>query len=210
MQEAFFFGPDDRQLFAVYHPSASMGARVLTVICPPLFAELNRTHSLLQRLAQSLSERGQHILRLDYSGTGDSFGRLDDASLEDWERDIVLAIEEGRDLSGCRTIRLLGVRGSAPLVCRAAGGQKGIDKIVLWDPIPGGAAYLKSLLRQQESMLEHHHPVSNVRPNAGRISVARIRCLFGRGDRESPCCGHNAGSVLAFARRFNESRPDNL
>lgn len=156
MHEAFFFGPSHRQLFAVYHPPIGVGNNVLTVICPPLLAELNSTYSLLGKLARSLAEQGQHVLRMDYSGTGDSFGRLEEVTIADWVEDIELAIQEGRELTGCSAIRVLAVRASALLACKAVGAGDDIERLVLWDPIFDAAEYLRSLMRQQMTVLERH------------------------------------------------------
>ena len=42
----------------------------------------------------ALAERGQHVLRFDYRGTGDSFGELAEVSVHDWVEDIALAVRE--------------------------------------------------------------------------------------------------------------------
>ena len=54
MIEAFFFGPSNQQVFAIYHPPAGGSGQVLTVICPPLFNEYMRTQLALRELAISL------------------------------------------------------------------------------------------------------------------------------------------------------------
>jgi len=156
MQEPFYFGPEDRQIFGVYHPALGASGAVLTVICPPLFSEFNRTYSALRNLALALVQKGQHVLRMEYSGTGESFGALADASPDDWVEEISLAIDEGRDLSGCRRVRLLGVRGSALLAARAAADNAAVDRLVLWDPFADGASLLRSLEREQANLLREH------------------------------------------------------
>lgn len=168
MHEAFFFGPADRQIFAIYHPPVIADKRVLTVICPPLFAEFNRTHSILRKLAVSLAEHGQHVLRIDYSGTGDSFGNLEELTLSDWVDDIALAVQEGRDLSGCTTVRILGVRASALLACKAATTMSDVERLVLWDPVSDGRQYLKELQIEQLAILEQHPHLE--RPERNRLS----------------------------------------
>ena len=72
MMEAFFFGSSEQQLFGSYHPPFSGNGQVLTVICSPRFSEFARTHGALRKLAISIAEMGQHVLRFDYRGTGDS------------------------------------------------------------------------------------------------------------------------------------------
>jgi predicted alpha/beta hydrolase len=139
--EAFFFGSSNRQLFASYHPPTSGNGRVLTIICPPLFIEYTRTWIALRKLAISLAERGQHVLRFDYQGTGDSFGDLERIAISDWIEDIKLAVDEGRELSGSSVVRLLGVRISAALACLAVGAENHVQRLVLWDPVFDGAGY---------------------------------------------------------------------
>src|SRR4029077_11133842 len=93
--EAFFFGPSNQQLFANYHLPAGGNGRVLAVICPPLFSDYTRTQLALRTLAISLAASGQHVLRLDYRGTGDSFGDLGEVAISDWVEDIAFAVQEG-------------------------------------------------------------------------------------------------------------------
>jgi alpha-beta hydrolase superfamily lysophospholipase len=154
VSEAFFFGPSNQQVFASYHPPIGGNGQVLTIICPPLFHEYMRTQLALRELAISLAERGQHVLRFDYRGTGDSFGDLGEVVLSDWVEDIALAVREGRDLSGSSVVRLLGVRAGALLVCRSAGASSDIQRLVLWDPVPDGAGYLQALRRIQLGIIK--------------------------------------------------------
>jgi len=162
MIEPFFFGPGDEQLFATYHPPATGHARLLTVICPPLFSEYMRTQLVLRELAITLADRGQHVLRFDYRGTGDSFGDLAEVAISDWLEDILLAIREGRDLSGSTMVQLVGVRAGALLACKAAGASDDVQRVVLWDPVPDGAQYLQILRRVQVAILKRNRYLSRV------------------------------------------------
>lgn len=160
MHEAFFFGAADQRIFATYHPAASGSSQVLTVICPPLFSDYMRTHLALRGIALALSERGQSVLRFDYRGTGDSFGDLGEVAVADWLEDIALAVQEGLEISGSRTVRLLGVRASALMACVAARTLTDVQRVVFWDPVPDGAGYLQALRRIQKGMLEYNYHVS--------------------------------------------------
>lgn len=152
MHEAFFFGPGNHRIFANYHPAAGGGGQVLTVICPPLFSDYMRTQLALRELAISLAERGQHVLRFDYGGTGDSFGEIGEIAVSDWLEDIALAVQEGREISGSSVVRLLGVRAGALLACRSVGASGDVQRLVLWDPVPDGASYLQELRRLQVAL----------------------------------------------------------
>jgi pimeloyl-ACP methyl ester carboxylesterase len=160
MIEPFFFGPCHQQVFAIYHPPLGGSGQVLTVLCPPVFNEYMRTHLALRELAIALAERGQHVLRLDYRGTGDSFGELGDVAISDWVEDIALAVREGCAISGSSAVRLLGVRAGALLACKAVGATKGVQRLVLWDPVPDGAGYLQARRRMQAMMLQQNASLS--------------------------------------------------
>jgi len=154
VQTALFLGSNNRQVFAIYHPPVENGSQVLTVICPPLFNEYMRTQLALRELAISLAESGQHVLRIDYRGTGDSLGELGEVAISDWLEDIALAVREGRDLSGSSVVRLLGVRAGALLACRSAGASGDVERLVLWDPVPDGVDYLQTMRRIQVAIIE--------------------------------------------------------
>jgi pimeloyl-ACP methyl ester carboxylesterase len=156
VHEAFFFGSGERRLFANYHPPIDAGRGDLVVVCPPLFAEYMRTHLALRELAITLAERGQHVLRFDYRGTGDSAGELSDVTTKDWVEDIALAIQEGRDLTGVDEVRLVGVRAGGLLAYSAARSLDTVRQLVLWDPVASGALYLESLQRTQADMLKRN------------------------------------------------------
>jgi acyl transferase domain-containing protein/acyl carrier protein len=194
-QTAFFFGPSNQQVFAIYHRPLGGRGQVLTVICPPLFNEYMRTQLALRELAISLAERGQHVVRFDYRGTGDSFGDLDEVTISDWVEDIALAVREGCDLSGSSLVQLLGVRGGALLACRSVGACTEVQRLVLWDPVPDGAGYLQALRRIQ-------------------VAVTKANVYLSRADRRETLyeyAGHRLSErMLDEFRLLNASAYSNL
>jgi len=155
VQTPLLLGPSNRQVFAVYHPPAESAGRALTVICPPLFNEYMRTQLALRELAISLAEKGHHVIRFDYRGTGDSSGDLDEVIVSDWLADIGLTMRKGLELSGCDKVRLLAVRAAALLASKVARAfDEDVERVVLWDPVPDGARYLQGLRRLQTSLIE--------------------------------------------------------
>ena len=172
MNEAFFFGPADQQLFGNYHAPVAGDGQVLTVICPPLFFDYMRTQLTLRRLALALAERGQHVLRFDYRGTGDSFGDLGEVTVSDWVEDIALAVREGLDISGTQKVRLLGVRAGALLACRLPGALSNFQRLVLWDPVSDGAAYLQETRHIQATMVQRHLRLSRDERHQGMLEYA--------------------------------------
>lgn len=176
MHEPFFFGPQDRQLFGSYFPPLGGTGRVMTVICPPLFTDLVRTYGALRRIAISAAESGQHVLRFDYRGTGDSYGELEDVTLDEWIDDIALAVQEGIDLSGCRLVRILGVRGSALLACKALEKIKEVDRLIFWDPVKDGDTYVRELYKTQKAMLERNVNLSVAEREKAIAECAAYSC----------------------------------
>ena len=157
MQEAFFFGPSGQHIFASYHPPDGGVGEVLTVVCPPLFSEYQRTHPALREMALMLAQVGQHVLRVDYRGTGDSLGELEQYSISDWVDDIAQAVREGKEISGCNAVRLLSVRASALIACKFMGTSSDVQRLVMWDPVTDGAAYVQELRRAQVDLCRRNH-----------------------------------------------------
>jgi len=180
--EAFYFGPSEQQLFGIYHPPTGNDSQVLTIICPPLFSEFTRTHRALRELAISVAELGHHVFRFDYRGTGDSFGDLEEMKASDWIQDIELAIREGREISGCNTVQVLGVRAGALLACKSLGSVSHVQCIVLWDPILDGTDYLQTLRHAQEISLKQ-----NINLSRAEKREATHECDYGGGYRLSRC-----------------------
>ncbi len=194
-RDAFFFGPLERQRFGTLHRPASGEGRVLTVVCPPLFSEHARTWLALRRLAATLADRGQHVLRFDWLGTGDSSGDLTEISLDDWIDDVALAVGEGRRLSGCDEVRLVGVRAGALLACRFAATHPEVTRMVAWDPVPDGASYLDAVRRVQAAAVAAR---ANLR-SADRDAALQELRGFRASERIQAGLASLAGSVWADA-----------
>jgi len=169
MQEAFFFGESKHRVFAHYHPAARGDGQILTVICPPLFFEYMHVHSALRNLAIRLSEGDQNVLRLDYRGTGDSFGDIEEFGVSDWVDDIKLAVQEGRKISGSDDVHLIAVRAGALLAARSMEALDCVRRLVLWDPVADGATYLQELRDLQARCIEQHFYMSG----ADRVEASR-------------------------------------
>ena len=106
--QPLLFGRSPNRLFGAYHaPRARRAVECAAVLCPPLVQEYMRTHWALRKLGGLLAARGAHALRFDYTGTGDSAGDLDGASVEAWCADVRAAAAELADLAGVRRVSLV-------------------------------------------------------------------------------------------------------
>jgi len=126
------------------------------VICNPFGQEYLRAHRSLRELAKRLAEAGFHVLRFDYFGCGDSAGDGDEVTLEQWLLDISAAIAEIKETSASPKFALVGLRLGATLSALLAAQRRDVERLVLWDPILDGAAYLRELRIAHQDWLRDH------------------------------------------------------
>ena len=156
----FYFGSSAKQLFGIHHPPEGGEVRDGAVlICPPFGPEYIAAHRPLQQLAVRLSRAGFHALRVDYFGSGDSAGDLEDATVEQWVEDVRTAAQELADTSGARRISMVGLRLGAALAALAArDGDPELFAAVLWEPVVAGADYVAELQEAQAEWLRRTFP----------------------------------------------------
>lgn len=141
----FFFGASQQPLFGIYRPGREGPGQRGVLLCPPLGQDYMRSHRALRQLAVQLAKAGQHVLRFDYRGLGDSWGEPADASIAGWADDVRTAVQELKDTAGVQTVSLVGLRIGASVAALAAQGRSDLDSLVLWDPVVSGAEHLSEL-----------------------------------------------------------------
>jgi uncharacterized protein len=159
------FGTAGRQLFGVYHPAQAASTKIQTrgvLLCNPWGQEAIRAHRLLRVLADRLARSGVHVLRFDYFGTGDSAGSDEEGDLKGWAQDILqahLALQAQSQITDA-DITWLGVRLGALLVIQAASAtstaasSSSPARLLLWDPVLDGPAYLELLATKHAENLQ--------------------------------------------------------
>ena len=142
----FHFGPDS--LFGSYNAPVSGGdPHAVAVLCYPFGQEYMRAHRAYRQLSSLVSRFGLPVLRFDYFGTGDSPGRGTETTLERWVENIGAAVTEARRRSGAQEVRLAGLRlGAAAGALAAQELADSIQRMVLWDPVIRGSAFLEELM----------------------------------------------------------------
>lgn len=153
----FYFGARNRKLFGVFHaPEDGKAARSGVVLVPPFGHEALRVHRLYRLLAERLARQGVAALRFDLYGTGDSAGGDEDADLQGWTADLGMAHRELlRRIGSDRRVTWFGARLGASVALRAAPSAfPQVHRLVLWDPVLDGRAYLAELGNAQVDQLE--------------------------------------------------------
>ena len=141
-----FFHFGSGALFGSMTPPPAGGAPAgAVVLCYPFGQEYMRAHRAFRQLATLVGRMGGPVLRFDYFGTGDSAGEGVDVTLERWVDDTRAAIAEARQRSGLDRVRVAGLRLGGVAAALAAEGRDDVERVVLWDPVIRGQAFLEEL-----------------------------------------------------------------
>jgi pimeloyl-ACP methyl ester carboxylesterase len=124
-------------------------------MCNPFGQEAIRAHRMFRVLADRLVRAGVSVLRFDPFGTGDSEGDDSDCDLDGWRSDVLAAHEQLIHRSSAQHICWMGVRlGATAAVQAAHDAGAAVQRLVLWDPIVDGVAYLDMLRAKHVDTLE--------------------------------------------------------
>lgn len=131
----------------------SFPSRTAVLCLPPLFEEMNLARAVIAKQAQYLAAHGLPTCVLDYYGTGDSEGEIDEADAQLWLQDILVAIR-WLQARGVERIVPWGVRFGALLLLhfqRQLHEAARIDRQLLWAPVTSGKLYSKQFLRLKQA-----------------------------------------------------------
>lgn len=150
-EEMFFFaGPRGLRLLGFLHPSLHPGTpRGAVLYCHPFAEERNLSQGVAVRTARKLAAAGFTVLRFDFSGCGDSEGRLEDVDAGDWLAEIGAAADVLKARSGADRLGLWGLRSGAGLGALWGRGRTDLDFAVLWQPVTDFKMYMTQFLRQK-------------------------------------------------------------
>jgi pimeloyl-ACP methyl ester carboxylesterase len=141
-----FFGSSACQLFGIHEPPRAAATRSRSVLlCYPGVQEYNMAHWAFRRLSSMLAREGIHVLRFDWSGTGDSWGQPADVNVDQWIDDVGAAARELRDASGADSVSIVGLRLGATIATLACAKEPLADELVLWEPVIEGSRYVAGL-----------------------------------------------------------------
>lgn len=142
------FGPADAPLYGVHHPPQAAPQTSGVVVCYPFGQEYMRAHRACRQLSLLLAKKGFHVLRFDYTGTGDSSGDAERSTITQWTTDAGQAIDELKELSDVSSVSVIGLRLGAVVASLASVGRSDVDRLVVWDPVVSGDDYIAALQRE--------------------------------------------------------------
>jgi len=117
-------------------------------MCHPLGEEKLWAHRVFVSFARDLAAAGFAVLRFDFRGEGDSDRQFEKADLETRIQDTCLAVDTVRELNpSIKEIALVGLRLGASVAAATAARRSDISRLVLWEPVVDGAAYMQTVLR---------------------------------------------------------------
>lgn len=157
--QPFFIEGTGGSLYACLHEPEAPARPRGYVICPPLGHESLQFHRALRLLAEQLCEAGFPVLRYDLYGCGNSSGEPTGWSLDRWFTDTGEAIDELRRRTGVTQVGLVGLRLGGAIASRVAAVRPDVERLVLWDPVFDGAAYVEELRALQDAVLDLAHVI---------------------------------------------------
>ncbi len=142
-----FLALDGEHVYCGVHLPTQQASRGV-VICHPLGEEKLWSHRVLVSFARDLAAAGIAVLRFDFRGEGDSDRDFQDADLESRVQDACLAVDALRKfVPSVAEVTLMGLRLGASVAAAAAVRRSDVTRLVLWDPVVDGAAYMQAVLR---------------------------------------------------------------
>jgi len=142
------FGSAEAPLYGVHHPPQATPQNSGVVVCYPFGQEYMRAHRACRQLSLLLAKKGFHVLRFDYTGTGNSSGDAEDTTITQWKANVGQAIYELKELSDVSSVSLIGLRLGAVFASLASLDRSDVDRLVVWDPVVSGEDYIAALQRE--------------------------------------------------------------
>lgn len=151
MRPRFLGAPGERVFTQQFVPRGTVRGHI--VYLPPFAEEMNRCRAIVATQARAFAAQGFTCTLLDFYGTGDSDGVLEEASLQRWQDDIHTTIDTLQTETEAPLV-LWGLRlGALIALDFAATSRHSISGIILWQPVTSPVLFVNQMLRQRIAML---------------------------------------------------------
>lgn len=134
------------------------------LLLPSMFEEMNLCRAILAKQANFLTQHGYCVYALDYAGTGDSEGDINQVTAMDWQRNIIDAVSWLK-AQGVSTLSIWGVRFGGLMAFQSVTAIQTllpVDSMLLWKPVTKGKQFMTQFLRlkQANSMMQGQEKVN--------------------------------------------------
>lgn len=147
LQAGFLPGSSGSLHVSFFHPEALNAPSAWVVHVPAFAEEMNKSRAMVARQARSLASQGLAVLVPDLRGTGDSAGRLKEATWQGWQDDIACVVAWARE-QGAAHITLWGNRMGCLLAAQVAHGMTvPPQQLLWWQPVHSGKQHMTQFLR---------------------------------------------------------------
>lgn len=162
MIKGHFIESAQHRLFVTQYGESNKQKNVL--LLPSMFEEMNLCRAILAKQANFLTQRGYCVYALDYAGTGDSEGDINQVTAMDWQRNIIDAVSWLK-AQGVSTLSIWGVRFGGLMAFQSVAAIQTllpVDSILLWKPVTKGKQFMTQFLRlkQANSMMQGQEKVN--------------------------------------------------
>ncbi len=125
---------------------APIGAKkynLSVILCSPFAEEQIYSNSVFESFAHFLACEGIEVIRFDYRGTGESFGKFEDITLSGLIKDLNTVINLRS--KGTKVI-LVGLRFGCLISAMVANLNSEVNDIIMWQPTINSSNYIRELL----------------------------------------------------------------
>lgn len=162
MIKGHFVATRSGALFVVQFGQANPDKSIL--LLPSIFEEMNLSRAVLAKQAQYLADSGYCVYCLDYFGSGDSEGEIEQAEVNIWLQNITDAAA-WLNSAGVNSLRLWGMRFGgllATLALQDVTKILSVSQMILWKPVNKGKQFMTQFLRlkQANSMMQGSEKVN--------------------------------------------------
>jgi len=152
--EPIRFGHSHREMLGMLTAPEQGAQNVAVLFCNPFGQEAIRSKPMYRTFADRMAREGVPSLRFDYHGTGDSPGSGDVQTMAAWVHDTIEAARTVVEVTGATQLHLFGLALGANIAARAALALTPAPvRLVLWEPIVDGAAYIDVMLQAHRKEL---------------------------------------------------------
>jgi pimeloyl-ACP methyl ester carboxylesterase len=163
-EESVWFGPPDNPLYGRLRKPIDERIRGGVVLVPTIGREVHMSRYALRTISALLGAQGFLTLRMDFIGTGDSGGTIEEGNVDVMWRDNVSSAVALLRHSGVTNISVIGMRlgatvaGVAAIQCDLQ-----LSSLVLWDPCESGRRFLRESAAL-EALHQHDPRVNEGKP----------------------------------------------